>query len=343
MRFLFLILLSSFAFAHEDCVDCGSRLPKDGTTFHLEEFSDKLEHWSANATQVMSAPCKHKVFDTRQMNTELSSLTGNKGKKIGGVKFRNESPELLRVFKNLTTKNKLSWFEKLLFGGNKRPEVNFQEDFSVNPECDKVLCAVDKIWGQYTGRKLLWLNMKFGYNGSEYLHDNSARFTESELDDILTGMHDLPKAIMPMYQDRKLRKSSVQSDKSVGDKLVWADSDVTIYPPWINGPQGLRYQTLVHEVGHNLHQKIAPPKFSEWMGLSSWVKKGDTWEYDLFGSCMTSKYSMTSPQEDFAETASAYRYNGRALLARCPAKYNFMKDYVFAGVEYREESQCAGR
>lgn len=343
MKYLILALFSFSVFAHEECVNCEAHLREDSTVSNLEEFSNTLEHWSANANQVMNAPCKHKSFDTQAMNAELTAMSGNKKKKIGGIQLTDENPELLKVFKRLTTKSKAGWFEKLIGLDNSGPEFNFQSNFNVNPECSKVLCAVDKIWGQYAGRKLLFMNLKFGYNGSEYLKENSSRFNESELDDILMSLSDLPQAIMPMYADRSMRKSSVQDKATTATSIVWADSAVTIYPPWIAGPQGLRFQTLVHEVGHNLHQKMSNEKFREWMGMSSWVKTGDKWNYDILGACMTSKYGMTSPLEDFAETASAYRYNAKALLARCPAKYNFMRDNVFRGVEYREESQCSGR
>lgn len=343
MKFLIAVLISASALAAEDCVNCQSHLREDPTVSNLEEFSDRLEHWSANESQVMNAPCKHKTFSTDAMNTELSAMTGNKKKTIGGIRLTDENPELLKVFKRLTTKNKQSWFERLFSRNDQGPEFDFQSNFSVNPECTKVLCAVDKIWGQYAGRKLLYLNLKTGYNGSEYLRENSARFSEGELDDILMAMEDLPHAVMPMYTDRQLRKSPVPKEPPGSPSITWADSAVTIYPAWFQGAQGLRFQTLVHEVGHNLHAKLPQEKYAQWLTLSSWVKTGDSWQYDILGACMPSKYGMTSPQEDFAETASAYRYNARALLAHCPEKYNFMRDNVFRGVEYREESQCSGR
>lgn len=342
MNYFFLILFSFSLFAHEECVNCAAHLRQDSSVQNLEEFSGKLDHWSASSSQVFNAPCKHKKFDTQAMNAELSSLSGNKKKKIGGIQLSNENPELLNVFKRLTTKSKAGWFERLI-GLDKTKEFDFQSNFSVNPECTRVLCAVDKIWGQYTGRKLLYMNLKFGYNGSEYLKENSARFSEPELNDVLMGLSDLPKSIMPMFQDRPLRKSSVDDEDTNDTYTVWANSEVTIFPPWIRGEQGLRFQTLVHEVGHNLHYKLPKEKFLQWMGMSSWVKQGDSWSYDIIGACMPSKYAMASPLEDFAETTSAYRYNAKALLARCPAKYNFMRDHVFNGVEYREESQCSGR
>lgn len=341
MKLIFLIILFSFSIqASDDCVNC---LPDihSSHSHNLEEFSSRLEHWSANHSQVMNSPCKHKTFDTEKMNQELTSMTGKKDKKILGVKFKDENPELLKVFKNLTVKSKLKWWEKFFY--RSVPEVDIQGVHAINPECNKVLCAVDKIWGQYVGRKMLYMNMKFGFNSSNITNANAAVFAENEIDDVLMSLQDLPQSLMPIVNNRKLIK--YLPDEANPDKgpLVWADARIAIFAPWFTGSQGLRAQTLIHEVGHIQHYALPPDKSAEFNALSSWVKVGDKWEFDSIGACMPSKYAMTSPMEDFAESTSAYRYNGRALLAQCPAKYNFIRDHVFKGVEYREESQCAGK
>lgn len=342
MKFIILLSLISFsASADRDCVNCAAQLREENAAHNLEEFSKRLEHWSANSSQVMNAPCKHKSFDTEKMNQELSALTGTKDKKIRGVKFKGENPELLRVFKNLTTKSNLKWWEKFFY--KTEPEVDVQALHSVNPECEKVLCAVDKIWGQYAGRKMLFLNMKFGYNSSNITNKNAAPFAESEIDDVLMALEDLPKSIMPMVNNRKLIKYLPDAEHPDKGPKVWADSRIVLFAPWFAGEQGLRFQTLAHEVGHVINYALPADKSAAFNALSSWVKVGDKWEFDSIGACMPSKYSMVSPMEDFAESASAYRYNGRSLLAQCPAKYNFLRDNAFAGVEYREETQCAGK
>ncbi len=341
MKYILLIFFISLsAAATTDCVDCLPDLHPT-TNHNLEEFSSRLEHWSANSSQVMNSPCKHKTFDTERMNQELASMTGKKDKKILGVKFKDENPELLKVFKNLTVKSKLKWWEKFFY--RSEPEVDIQGVHAVNPECDKVLCAVDKIWGQYVGRKMLYMNLKFGFNSSNITNANAAAFAENEIDDVLMSLQDLPQSAMPMGNNRKLIK--YLPDEAHPDKgpTVWADSRIAIFAPWFNGSQGLRFQTLLHEVGHVQHYSLPPEKSAEFNALSSWVKVGDNWEFDSIGACMASRYAMTSPMEDFAESASAYRYNARSLLAQCPAKYNFLRDTVFKGVEYREESQCAGK
>lgn len=341
MKILFLILFISLPLFANDCLDCSPSLAPEGAKHNLEEFSKKLEQWGASSSQVMNSACKSKTFDVEVMHKTLSSMTGNEDKKIRGVQFENEAPQLLTVFKNLTVKNKSPWWQTPFL--KSPPEVSLQILHSINPECRKVLCAVDKIWGQFLGRKMLYMNLKFGFNPSEISNSNAAPFSESEIDDVLLGLQDLPKSFMPMVNNRKLIK--YHPDEAHPDKgpLVWADSRIALFAPWFQATQGLRFYTLAHELGHVLHEKIPDSKKTEFSALSSWVKVGDNWEFDLIGACMPSTYAMTSPYEDFAESTSAYRYNARALLAQCPAKYNFLKNSVFAGVEFLEESQCSGK
>lgn len=337
MKTFIIFFLSLSAFAHEDCVNC---LPvQPGIQHSLEEFSNRLEHWSASPTQVMSAPCKTQSFDSEEMNQSLASLTGTKDKRIRGVRFKDENPQLLNSFQKLTQKGmNLNWFMRL-FMGESNAEINIQADYNVNPECEKVICAVDKIWGRDVGRKLLYLHLNYGYNGSELVGRDAVRFTDPELDNVLISLKDLPRSLMPMGRGRPLVKSS----RSHENPNVVADSEVRLYSPWMEGDVPKKQYTLVHEFGHNLHSSMSMEVNRRWSEMSSWRKLGDSWEYDLVGACMVSRYGMTSPNEDFAEVATAYRYNGRALLKHCPEKYQFMKDNVFRGVEYREESQCSGR
>jgi len=337
----FLILISLSAFAHEDCAKCVPENAVSSSVGSLEEFSKRLEHFSADPTQVMNAPCKTKTFDVQEMNQSLSALSGKKDKSIRGVKFTDESPVLLNAFQTLTQKNRLSWLEKLF--RKTPPERNIQAEFNVNPGCEKVVCAVDKIWGRDVGRKLLYLFIHHRYNGSDLLRPEAAKFTDPELDDILMTLNDLPKSLRPLGKNRPLMKFKKEAISPEQSPLLWANSTVHLFTPWVEGPKYKRQYVLFHEFGHNLHGTMGPQKYDEWLRLSNWVKAGDRWEFDSIGACVTSNYAMTHPNEDFAEAASAYRYNGRAFLAQCPEKYRYMKENVFNHVEYREESQCFGK
>jgi hypothetical protein len=53
-----------------------------------------------------------------------------------------------------------------------------------------------------------------------------------------------------------------------------------------------------------------------------------------------SRFGQTNPSEDFAESITAYRYNPKELKKIAPEKYNFIKNKIFAGVEFDKEENC---
>ena len=142
-----------------------------------------------------------------------------------------------------------------------------------------------------------------------------------------------------VFKNRPLIKSAVPHSSPI----VAADSTVKLYDLWKTANSPTRQYELMHEFGHNMHNRLSRDLTRRWLAMSSWVKTGDAWNYDTIGACMISKYGMTSPYEDFAETFTTYRYNGKGLQELCPEKYEFMKQNVFNGVEFREASQCQGR
>jgi transcriptional regulator NrdR family protein len=121
---------------------------------------------------------------------------------------------------------------------------------------------------------------------------------------------------------------------------VLANSGVVFFDSWRKKESLVRQYTTFHELAHNMSDKFSKADTSsEWLKLSGWVRMGDEWERGA-NSCMISKYGSENPYEDFAEVASAYRYNPSSLESKCPTKYKFMKEKVFGGMEYKDESQC---
>jgi hypothetical protein len=59
--------------------------------------------------------------------------------------------------------------------------------------------------------------------------------------------------------------------------------------------------------------------------------------FDRIGGSFVSDYAKTNAYEDFAESASFYRYFPAKLKAAAPAKYQFLKAKVFFGQEYLNE------
>jgi hypothetical protein len=192
-------------------------------------------------------------------------------------------------------------------------------------------------------KRLLYLYLKFGFNGSELAFKNAQRLSENELDDVLMTLNDFPSAMIPISPGRQLTKYLADEKHPDKGDQVWADSTVILFAPWFQGQQGSREGVLFHEVSHILQYQLPKASQRKWNKLSSWVKKGDSWEFDTIDACMISLYSMRDTYEDFAETAAAYRYNARFLKRLCPEKYQFMKDNVFRGVEFQDQSQCSAR
>lgn len=91
--------------------------------------------------------------------------------------------------------------------------------------------------------------------------------------------------------------------------------------------------TLVHEVGHNVHYNIRRENFAldvEWSVLYQNSLK----TYRETGLGFVSTYAQTNKYEDFAETYMAYVRAPEILKYYNLNKYEFMKQNVFNGFEY---------
>jgi len=85
-------------------------------------------------------------------------------------------------------------------------------------------------------------------------------------------------------------------------------------------------ESITHEIGHNEHLTIeqrSPHLAQEWESL---FKKS--------GGNYISGYAEKNVYEDFAESYRWYIHHPEDLRFRCPEKYEFMRQHVFAGREY---------
>lgn len=309
---------------------------------NIETLEKYLEWHGASNSNIEMAPCKNLSTLT---NDEMTSFNLKKGQEVktsasalvNGVAFSNESPILISAFNKLTTTLDS-------FGLYKKPELqkNFQKEFKINPECKKVICAVNKIWGVDLGPKILYVFLKHSFISSEYAFQNSDRFTKEELEDVVMGLEDLPKAYTPLGGNNKRLTHFSRGMKLYNDKdETEANAVVMLFDGWSNQPRLHRQYAIFHELSHNIAFKLNRIDESpSWLKLSSWVKKGDDWAKDE-NACFASRYSLANPWEDYAEAVSSYRYNGKTFKESCPGKYNFIKENVFKGKEYVSQSSCS--
>ena len=107
-------------------------------------------------------------------------------------------------------------------------------------------------------------------------------------------------------------------------------------------------RTVIHEIGHRADKKgfeiIA--ESDKWLAISGFrvVHNGDNYfkiyVHQYFRTSV-SLYGNTNPREDFAESYTKYRLDPKGLKSKSPERYNFMRDFVFDGIEYTE-NLCEG-
>ena len=106
-------------------------------------------------------------------------------------------------------------------------------------------------------------------------------------------------------------------------------SEIEIYHPSkgsVAGEQALK-ETLSHEIGHSVYWDTDQSVQTEWGILS---RQSAPHEY-------VSSYAQTGGErEDFAESYSAYIRDPALLEIKSVGKYEFMRDKIFNGKEYKK-------
>lgn len=333
MKALVMLFISVSVFAHSgDCINCNKPAKPEST------FIRKLMNWFSTA-DVNKAPCKTKKVPTEDEMRKFiaGKLDGAFSLEVNGVHLQDESPVLVQAFIDFTTQ-KDSFGSKVL----KNEQKNIQHEFDINPDCVKALCAMEKIWGKEAALKMLYVKLKHGFNMSEIAFQDSSRFKKDEMDDVIRAVDDLPPALIPLAMKNQRLTMYTRGSMFPGYEgtKTQANSVVMLFDAWAEKYTTTRQYTIFHELSHNISYKLKDlDENPEWLALSGWVKKGDEWEAAP-GQCFISNYAKANAWEDFAETLSAYRYNGNTLKKTCPAKYQFMKDKVMNGLEYLSETTC---
>ena len=331
MKYLLLVLLISFDLsASEDCI----------TSPHHQEGIQELVHvLETLESDIENAPCKAKEPPTQ---TEIKNLIDKKRKSsssgsVHGVNFVDEDPALIESFKELTTA-----VDFFAINPDPNRQIDIQKNYSINPGCTKVDCAVKKIWGETLGPKILYMKLKHGFNGSELVYENSDRFNDAELDDVVMGLEDLPMSWAPVSKNKRMthfkRGSTLKMYEGRG---VAANAMVMLFDIWSDYSPRRRQEVVFHEIAHVMSDNLGNMDDKpEWLNLTGWVKKEDKWSADP-SKCQVTEYGATNPAEDWAETLMVYRYKGAEFKKTCPEKYDFVKKHAFKDLEYISTESCS--
>lgn len=303
---IILTFLSINSWAHENGT-CKLEGSHDDIAAPFQDLLNEVQlmHNAANEKQFANSPCK--TTEAPDVNVFLGTLQEDlDSKRVEGFRLVDQPEILINAFKDLAK--------------NYRP-VGQQS------QCSTVLCAVDSIWGPEVGRKLLYMKIKHGYNGSEYANSRSDRFTSRELDKVLITLGDLPPHMQRIGRNGNQRL--VPAPPGVvhpGNPLAVGDAAITLYQGWRSNSDYIQQYTLFHEYAHNLGDLNRDiDRTAEWRELAT---------------CQVSNYGNTNQVEDFAESVMAYRYNGQGLKENCPDKFDLIKNRVFNGIEYTDYRSC---
>lgn len=302
----------------------------------LVRLEKQLDWKAASDDDIKKAFCTRKTpFTNEEMNQWLNANKSSLklSKNINGISFENESPEDLESFRLLT-----SFVD---YGGTIVPEK--QKTFSST--CKKVDCAVKEIFGNDVGLQLLFMQRRYGMNGSHIIKEETqaSLWKKEELDTVLLALSDFPEGVMPIQES----KTFIHANRETDNGRTLANAVITVFQRWNTQTPEQRRSTVIHELGHAIAGVTKLDDSPVWMKHSGWstataIVDGETVTVAKAAKPETivSEYGQTNEWEDLAESVVAYRYNPKALKELSPDKYNLVKKLIFDNVEYTSEQAC---
>jgi hypothetical protein len=196
-------------------------------------------------------------------------------------------------------------------------------------------------------RKQMYSTLRgLGHNISQYINDS--RFSDQHIRDIY-------KAIMliPKWQYIGSNLLSVSATYHIEEErnavASMKDSKLYINPRrWTMFDSDMRTSIIYHELSHllghrlfNIDDSKTWEKIDGGWKVKSTRRDGSIYEgFPLISTNLVSNYAMTNPAEDFSESVSSYRIKPQALKDASPKRYEFIKNAVFLGQEFIDESMC---
>jgi len=314
-----------------------------------------LATWPAFAQQstfqddfdIQKAFCRQSFPSAAQQLAELQAATladPTASTGVGGLKIQNENPSLIWAYRELVSyKN---------FDFSYKTDVDFWAVFK-DDTCDKALCAAQTIFGNERGVLFLYLAWKYGIVASELGFDRLApptpadqtkfdayytvqAWTPESIAPFLTALPQLPAAQMPILGGWRFTRAGIVDPMNAN---VLSNALIQVYSPLESETPAHQEQTMFHELGHAVGA-ASLDHTPEWIAASGWALvdgKVINNKPDEF----ISEYAKKDLFEDFAESFVYYRYAPELLIKKSPARYDYLKKFVFGNREYRSQADCA--
>lgn len=321
---------------------CVSQEPRNPAS---EQASEKRNPWwGASDEQVEIALCRNRLPRTtlelrnhfsQQQQTVLAKSDGS-DVQLFDLKLINQPGTLVRSLYELLSPGPV-------FNAKVKQITDPKKRFHIADNCTTAPCVAEAIFGPNVGLQMLYLQSEFNINTSHYSYDDSALFTETELWDIFAALELLPKKILPFNRNQKLTHYAHHLE----DKTILANATMGFYDRWSLKKSRNRQYIAFHEFAHNYSSNFIDnlTSLDLWLDATGWERTEEN--RDLFKkisedreSEMISGYAKTNPREDFAESVSAYRLNPFELRELSPKRYQFIRDFVFDGIEFTHKEGC---
>lgn len=218
-----------------------------------------------------------------------------------------------------------------LFEGLHQPLGYSAESSTALPptKCTTVMCAMKQYYGLKNALPMLYIYAKFGMSTSPEASGQKKNYQNwkyEQLLDLLVGLESLPPTVLPIKNHHLLHFLEGYSLATYGlnGAYVVANARVDIFDLWDSETRLSKIATLVHELGHVLGYNL-----------------DDTTQWKTMPREVISQYATTNPAEDFAESFLAYRFAPKKLQKVSPKRYDYIKEKVFKGLEFKAEKDCA--
>jgi hypothetical protein len=328
---IFALLTVPSAFAEE--IECRSA---DGFDFSLAE---EISNISAIKNSLGTACSDQNAAIVAALEQEYRTL----------YPYRNEITRVIRGVSLTGTQEELSALESIL--GRKPPSTWLNAK-----DCRTVDCAVEKIFNsREAGLRALIIHKRDGLTISASQDYPLAErvFKTEEVRKIDLILRTLPAQFkQKAKQDLKEIRRTV--DASYNPKLMQTaaayartDCQCIEYYDGAFKSEDESFRIITHELAHFRDGFDSPSKKSEYRSLGGWgdehvtrLPNGDAkLEYDRDKSKkLVTEYAGTAPGEDFADSVAAYVVRPHNLEAVDPAKYAFLREKIFEGTEFKQQS-----
>jgi hypothetical protein len=213
--------------------------------------------------------------------------------------------------------------------------------------CQDVECAARAVFGQDVGPRLLLLATVYRYNASAMGADAARPWTAAELDELLAAFGDMPASLFPLedidYRALVHRQAPEVATSGRAFELAAQAGEgadgIVFAQGWLKTSATERRAIIVHELAHEFTR--ARGQTFNWRAPWAAAMAADARLAQASGQpSMASAYALKNMDEDFAESVTAYRYMAPLLKRRAPARYAFLKEWMFDGLEYGAATKC---